>query len=158
MHAHSQRIPIKGAALPITLIMLVVIVVLAVAAMRSTSFGFLMATNEQLRERAFIASETGIEQAISTILFDPTVTNNLVVGPTATAANGDAYNTQIVTQMNGAPQGAIFGSSWNQFSTYQFQIISAGSSARGATAVHTQGVAVIAPNQSSFSGGTGTCL
>ena len=60
-----------GAALVTTLILLTVVTLLAIAAMRSTSFGFIMAGNDQLRERAFVAAESGIEQAIATANFDP---------------------------------------------------------------------------------------
>jgi hypothetical protein len=40
----------------------------------------------------------------------------------------------------------VFGTSWNAFSTYHFEIQSTGTSARSASASHVQGVAVIAPN------------
>lgn len=144
---HTRHIPAtrreRGAALPITLILLVVIMLVAVAAMRSTSFGFIMAANDQLHERAFVASEAGIEQAIATTGFDP---NNLApIALPAGAVGTDAYNAVITTQQNGQPQGAVFGSSWNLFSTYPFQIVSTGTSARSASTVHTQGIAVLAP-------------
>jgi Tfp pilus assembly protein PilX len=144
----------SGAALPIALILLAVITLLAVAAMRSTSFGFVMATNQQLQERAFVAAEAGIEQAISTTSFNPAVTTPI----TATGTNGpsgDTYTTTVVVQNGGQPQGAVFGSSWNTFSTFQFQIVSTGTSARGASTTHTQGVAIITPNQPTYTGGTG---
>jgi Tfp pilus assembly protein PilX len=140
----------RGAALPIALILLTVITLLMVAAMRSTSLGFVMASNEQLRQRAFVAAETGIEQAIATGTFNPDIVTPQPQ-PSATAA-GDTYQATITTQLNGAPQGAVFGNSWNSFSTYQFQIVSTGTSARSATVVNTQGVAVIAPYSSLVTG------
>ena len=145
----------KGAALITTLILLTVVTLLAIAAMRSTSFGFIQAGNEQLRERAFVAAETGIEQAIAANKFDP---NNLtpVTLPTGTSTGGDTYVVSVVTQVGGAAQGALFGSSWNKFSTYQFQITSTGSSLRSAAAVHQQGVAVLAPSSTSVTGGGGS--
>jgi len=142
-----------GAALITTLILLTIVTLLAIAAMRSTSFGFIQAGNDQLRERAFVASETGIEQAIAANKFDPNVLTPVTL-PTGTAASGDSYAV-TVTQVGGAPQGALFGSSWAKFSTYQFQIVSTGTSLRSSTAVHSQGVAVLAPSNPSQTGGTG---
>ena len=143
-----------GAALITTLILLTVVTLLAIAAMRSTSFGFIQAGNDQLRERAFVAAETGIEQAIAADKFDPNVLTTVTL-PTGTSTGGDTYAVTVVTQVNGTAQGALFGSSWNKFSTYQFQIVSTGTSLRSATSVHQQGVAVLAPSNPSQTGGTG---
>jgi hypothetical protein len=50
--------------------------------------------------------------------------------------------------MGGAPQPALWGSSWDSFSTYHFEIQSTGSSSRNAVAVNLQGLAVISPADS----------
>lgn len=142
----------RGAALPIALILVAVITLLAVAGLRSTSIGFIMASNEQLRERAFVASEAGIEQAISQVQFNPNISTPTTITGTV---GSDTFSATVVVEASGSPQGAVFGSSWNQFSTYQFQIMSTGTSARGASVVHTQGVAVITPNSSIYTGGSG---
>jgi Tfp pilus assembly protein PilX len=145
-----------GAALVTTLILLAVVTILAIAAIRSASFGFIMAGNDQLRQRAFIAAEAGIEQAIATAVFDP---NNLatVTLPSGTTTGSDSYTVTVVTQAAGAAQGALFGSSWDKFSTYQFQIVSTGTSLKSAVSLHTQGVAVLAPgNNNTFTGGSGS--
>ncbi len=39
----------------------------------------------------------------------------------------------------------MWGNSWNSFATYHFEIASTGTSIRNATAINTQGVAIIAP-------------
>ena len=54
--------PARGVALPVALILLTLLLLLATAAMRSAGFGFIMAGNEQFRQAAFAAAETGIEQ------------------------------------------------------------------------------------------------
>lgn len=135
--------------------MLAVITVLAVAAMRSTSLGFIMSSNDAVQQNAFVAAEAGIEQAINVTVFNPA---NVTTAswPTGTGTNGsDSYSYVVTTQANGAAQGAVFGSSWTLFSSYQFQIVSTGTSARGASVVHNQGVALIAPNSTTVTGGTG---
>jgi hypothetical protein len=132
-------------ALPIALILLTLLLLLATAAMRSAGFGFIMAGNEQFRQSAFLAAETGIEQTYAMGTFNPENTM-LSASGTVPGTTSDTYSTQVVTQLQGAPQGAVYGSSWNAFSTYHFEIRSTGKSARNATATNVQGVAVIAPS------------
>jgi hypothetical protein len=57
----------------------------------------------------------------------------------------DNWATVTNTQMNGNPLPALWGNSWNSFATYHFEVISTGTAIRNATAVNTQGVAIIAP-------------
>jgi Tfp pilus assembly protein PilX len=133
----------RGVALPVALILLTLLLLLATAAMRSAGFGFIMAGNEQFRQSAFAAAETGIEQTYALGTFNP---ENTTVSSTGTVAgSSDTYSTAVVTQLQGAPQGAVYGSSWNAFSTYHFEVRSTGRSSRGASDTHIQGVAVIAP-------------
>lgn len=143
----------RGAALAIALILLVVITVLAVAGMRSSSMGFVMASNEQLRQRAFAASETGIEQSLALGTFNPATVAQPFNG--AVPGSPDTYATAINRQLNGAPQGAIWGNSWNSFSSFHFEIQSTGTTTRSTNAVHVQGVAVIAPYSSTYTGAGG---
>src|SRR5256714_15463264 len=62
----------RGAALVVALLLLLVITLLAVAGMNSAAVEFVMAGNEQHRQNAFQAAETGIEQTIVTGGFLPT--------------------------------------------------------------------------------------
>jgi Tfp pilus assembly protein PilX len=135
----------QGAALPVALILLTILMLLAVAGMRSAGLGFIMAGNEQFKQKAFGAAETGIEQATGLGSFNPEVATFAMNGVVPNAAT-DTYQVTIATQLNGLPQGAIFGSSWNAFSTYHFEIQSTGASVRNAATTHNLGVAVIAPN------------
>jgi hypothetical protein len=66
----------------------------------------------------------------------------------------DQYSTRLRSDLAGAAQPAIWGNSWNSFSTYDFTITSTGTSVRNALATHTQGIAVLAP-ASAQTGGTG---
>jgi Tfp pilus assembly protein PilX len=135
----------RGAALVVGLLLLLVITLLAVAGMNSSAIEFIMAGNEQYRQNAFQAAETGIEQTIVNGAFIPgaaTVTQNNV--PAAGSAT-DTYSTALSSDLGGAPQPAIWGNSVNTFSTYDFTLKSTGASVRNATTSHVQGIAVLAP-------------
>jgi Tfp pilus assembly protein PilX len=134
-----------GAALVVALLLLLVITLLAVAGMNSSATEFIMAGNEQYRQNAFQASETGVEQ---TIVAAPFVPGGPPVTQTDVASAGsatDTYSTTLTSDLNGAPQPAIWGNSWNTFSTYDFTISSEGKSVRNSKATHAQGIAVLAP-------------
>ncbi len=146
----------RGAALVVGLLLLLVITLLAVAGMNSAAVEYIMAGNEQHRQNAFQAAETGIEQTIVTGGFIPATANevhNNVAVPNSTT---DTYSTTLRSDLGGAPQPAIWGASWNSFSTYDFTITSQGSflgtSVRSAQSTHSQGIAVLAPASAQTSG------
>jgi Tfp pilus assembly protein PilX len=136
--------PQAGAALPVALILLAILMLLAVAGMRSAGLGFIMAGNEQYKQKAFSAAEVGIEQATALGTFNPESATFAMAGSVPGAAS-DTYQVAIQTQLNGAPQPALFGADWTKFSTYHFEIQSTGASVRNAATTHNQGVAVLAP-------------
>ncbi len=137
--ARTQR----GAALVVGLILLLVLTVLAISGVNSASLEFFMAGNEQFHQNAFQAAETGIERALAVGTYNPGAGAQTINGiNTAT----DAYTATITPQLGGAPQPAIWGNSWNSFSTYHFEVGSIGTATRNARSVNTQGVAVIAPS------------
>jgi len=149
----------RGAALVVALLLLLVITLLAVAGMNSAAVEFTMAGNEQHRQNAFQAAETGIEQTVVTGGFIPAaaieVHNNVFVPTSAT----DTYSTILRSDLGGAAQPALWGNSWNSFSTYDFTITSTGSflgtSVRSAQSTHSQGIAVLAPASAQTSGAGG---
>ena len=130
----------QGAALVIGLILLMVLTLLAVSGMNSASLEYIMAGNEQYRANAFQAAEAGIEQSMAVAVFNPAL---------AEAANGNNTATDTwaytVTPQLGGTAIPGWGSSANKYSTYHFEVQSTGTSVRGAQAVNTQGVMVIAP-------------
>jgi type IV pilus assembly protein PilX len=132
----------RGAALIIGLILLLVLTLLAVAGMNSASMEFIMAGNEQYRQNAFVAAETGIEQAFMSGEFNQ---GNAISSMTGNAGGGsDTWSANISTQLGGAPQPALWGNTWDSFSTIHFEIESTGTQ-RNALAANVQGVAVISP-------------
>jgi hypothetical protein len=118
--------------------------------MNTASLDLIMAGNEQYRQNAFQAAESGIEHAVIFGSFNPGVATegpetHTVTDDRQTDDVHDTYTTTITAQLGGLKQGAIWGNSWNSFATYHFEIVSTGTSIRNATATHTQGVAVLAP-------------
>jgi len=132
----------QGAALVIGLILLMVLTLLAVSSMSTASLEFIMAGNEQYRSNAFQAAEAGIEQSLVQGVFNPDAAPQALNGNNT--AN-DAWASVINLPLGNVPQPALWGNSCNSFSTYHFEVVSTGSSARGATAVNTQGIAFFAP-------------
>jgi type IV pilus assembly protein PilX len=138
----GQRRHERGAALIIGLILLLLLTLLAVSGMNSASLEFIMAGNEQYRANAFQAAEAGIEQSMSLGAFNPAAIPQPLNGaPNAT----DTWASTITPQLGGTPQPAMWGNSWNSFSTYHFEILSTGTAVRSAQAINRQGVAVISP-------------
>ena len=139
---HSQR----GAALVVGLLLLLVLTLLAISGMNTASLELVMAGNTQYSQNAFQASEAGIERSLLNGAFNP---GGGVEGPTTvTLAGADKFTATITPQMGGAALPALWGSSWDSFSTYHFEIRSAGVSARNAQATNFQGVAIISPADS----------
>ena len=153
MQVRQLRTPrhARGAALVIALLLMVMMTLLAVASMNSAAVEFIMAGNDQFHENAFQASETGIQAAIVVANFNPIAPPAVVNAPVPNSAT-DNFSATITPALGGAAQPAIWGSSWNSFSTYHFDIQSTGNSLRASTALHDQGIAVISPAASEFNG------
>lgn len=135
-----------GAALVVGLLLLLVLTLLAISGMNTASLELVMAGNTQYGQNAFQAAEAGIERSLVDGAFNP---GGGVEGPTTVTISGpDKATTTITPQLGGAAQPAMWGSSWDSFSTYHFEIRSVGVSARNAQATNFQGLAIISPADS----------
>jgi Tfp pilus assembly protein PilX len=138
----------RGAALVVGLILLVVLTLLGVVGMNIANSELSMATNEQLRVRAFQAAESGIEQAVAGFGDDvDTVTkvwNSGVVGVenSPLGLGGDAVDT-FSTTSSYRGQSSAWNTSIGTFAAFHFDAQTVGSSARGARAEHLQGAYVV---------------
>jgi len=138
----------RGAALVIGMILLAIITLLAVVGMNISNSELASATSEQLRLRAFQAAETGVERGLvdivqgtvvgtssSTPVVQPAVAVvNSAVNPSTGAAQ-DQYQTTL--QYRG--ESSFTPGNSQNFIAYHYTVISTGTSARNATAMHTQG-------------------
>lgn len=161
-HRHSRQ---GGAALVIGLILLTVITLLAVVGMNISNTELASATSEQMRLRAFQASETGIEYAMSrtTIKKDVfsagTKCGAVIITPvtvvdgspinSATGLPTDRYTTRISYIDEGASPD---GYSQNTFRANHYVVESQGSSSRNAVDTHKLGTYLVnqSGNQGSF--------
>jgi type IV pilus assembly protein PilX len=143
----------RGAALVIGLILLAVITLLAVAGMNSASLELVMAGNMQTKERAFQTAEAGIEQTMAmgefTVPKDPKTEEHTDV---QVGSASEKFSSTLTLDLDGAPQAAIWGNSWNSFSTYHFTLVSKGMSARNSETTHKQGIAKLSPFSTSVTG------
>jgi type IV pilus assembly protein PilX len=151
----------RGAALVVGMLLLLVLTLLAISGMNTASLELAMAGNMQYRESAFQAAEGGVEQALVLGVFNPNEPPQRLpaaANTTTTIPNTDgrdSFFVMITPALDGDPQPAIWGASWDSFSTYHFEIDSTGGSARNALARSAQGVAVIAPWDSTITPGPG---
>jgi len=154
MRARHHRFPLRsrGAALVVALLLLLVLTVLAISGMNTASLELVMAGNTQYQQNAFQAAEAGIEQALRVGAFNPGGgVEHIPADPSQTIPipgtnNADSFAATITPQLGGAAQPAMWGSSWDSFSTFHFEIESVGRSTRNALARNYQGVAIIAPH------------
>ena len=137
----------RGAALVVGMILLLVLTLLAVSGMNTASTELVMAGNEQFQENAFQTAEIGIEQGMRNGAFNPgTASEPLGTLNVPNSSTGDTYTVAITPWPTiNAPMPAMWGNRWNSFSTYHFEIQSAGTSVRNAVTTHTQGMFVVAP-------------
>ncbi|HEY8537473.1 MAG TPA: PilX N-terminal domain-containing pilus assembly protein [Steroidobacteraceae bacterium] len=149
MHAvrHSTQ---RGAALVVGLLLLLVLTLLAISGMNTASLELVMAGNTQYYQNAFQAAETGIEVAYRDAEFNPSTAEEAFVNVQISGSTTDFFTARARRQLDGTPQPALWGSSWDAFSTYHFEIESTGRSARNAVATNFQGVAVISPADQSI--------
>lgn len=139
----------RGAALVIGLILLVIITLLAVVGMNISNSELASATSEQLRLRAFQAAETGVERGLQdlasvgtgsmTPLTDATTS---IVGSSTNRVTGVAQDSyQTVRQYR--DWSTFIPNNSRVFNAYHYTVISTGTSARNAIAVHTQGAFIM---------------
>jgi hypothetical protein len=161
LHPIASKRTQRGAALVVGMLLLLVLTLLAISGMNTASLELTMAGNMQYHENAFQAAETGVEQAVVFGAFNPKDPTQRLPAtadtytPVANTSGRDDFFATVAPQLGGAAQPAIWGASWDSFSTYHFQIDSTGRSARNAIATTVQGVAVIAPWDPTITPGPG---
>lgn len=137
----TPRAAQKGAALIIGLLLLTILTLLAITGMNTASTELIMAGNEQFRQNAFEAAETGVEQALAVLPTLGQAAAPVNVAPTAVPGSAtDQYSTS--TQYEGEDAN-IPGFSVGKFTGFHYEIVSNGTSSRNAAAQHVQGAYVI---------------
>jgi type IV pilus assembly protein PilX len=123
----------KGAALVIGLMLLVVLTLLAVTGMNTASMELVMAGNEQYRQRAFQASETGIEQAVPKVPFIGQSCSPVEIAKSPNSETGTTYKVTSQYMGDHIESGVV---------RLHYELRSEGTSSRNANALHIQGTYV----------------
>ncbi len=131
-----------GAALIVGLILLLVLTLLGVSGMNMATLELRMAGNEQSRQAAFQAAETGIDLALTQGDYSTTA------GKTVDADMGTAHVHDTVTfvQTTPVPDKAFsLGVAGGGVQAYHFEVKAVGTVPGGATSTHTQRFYVVGP-------------
>ncbi len=144
-----------GAALIVSLILLVIITVLAVSGMNTATTEIAMARNDQYMENVFQAAETGLEQALAQgqfNTFEPTTIEQTIPG----SNNHDSVRAVIVFEGSTmVPDRAFSLGVGSGIAAYHFNTTSiaisrratdgVSTSDRDASAVHSQAFYIVGP-------------
>jgi type IV pilus assembly protein PilX len=140
-HAFPGRTRQRGAALVVGLILLTTLTLLAISGMNTATIELVMAGNEQYRQKAFQASGTGVEQALTKLATVPQ--SGAAVTDTGTVLNGDANEAYTTASQYLGDDLNIPGYSTGKFVGFHYQITSTGTSLRNASSLQQQGAYVI---------------
>jgi len=141
-----NRRPQSGAALIISMVLLMVLTLLAISTMRTASLEIAMAGNDQYTENAFQLAESGVERHIADAVANP----NKCDIPNDAGADGCDLDDEEITDMKGSftTRGSYLGEtnckqklvSFGSFQSFNYEVQAVGTTDNdGATAQHTLG-------------------
>lgn len=134
-----------GAALVVSLVLMLALTVLGISAMNMAMLELTMANGVESRQGAFEAAETGIEIALVQSEF---TTGEPLLVPTAPVGDGP-YETQTSTRCvstTAVPDAAFsIGAGSGGVQAFHFEVVSVGTGPRGSASAHRQGFYVIGP-------------
>lgn len=147
----------SGAALVVSLVLLVVISILAISSINAATTELAMARNDMVYERAFQAAETGLEQAIALGQFSTLANTNLAQNVTGNESVTSLIEFEEETLV---PDRAFSLGVGSGISAYHFIATSTATSKRAGTAgaatdrdasaIHTQAFYVVGPESSTL--------
>lgn len=164
MNAHIRNMTLKyafkkqhqgGAALVISLIMLVVITILAISGMNTATTELAMARNDQNSENAFQAAESGLEQSVSVGGFTTQVDVTITQGA---GTNLEVSTVTVYENWTMVPDRAFSLGVGSGVAAFHFNTTATASSLRSvgnttdrdASAVHSQAFYVVGPAPATF--------
>ncbi|MDH4021707.1 MAG: pilus assembly PilX N-terminal domain-containing protein [Gammaproteobacteria bacterium] len=131
----------SGAALIVSLILLMVLTVLAISTMRTASLGLLMAGNAQVRQNAFQLAQAGIDDVIRDD--EPVGVGDCTAPVEDPAVAVPELRGSYVTSVCYRGESISPGSSFPRITTYNYEVTSAGATdERDARARLVQGYAL----------------
>lgn len=148
-----------GAALVVSLVLLLIMTVLGVSGMATAALELVMSGNRQYARAAFQAAETGLQRRLFAGSFVPGSAPQTLSGATAT---GDTFQvTTRYVHTTAAPPG-LAGSSrahWSArgYRAHHFELVSLGRSRRNGLARHTLGIYLLEAGPDSPDSGDRGC-
>jgi hypothetical protein len=132
----------RGAALVIGMILLAIITLLAVVGMNVANSELAAATNEQLRVRAFQASETGIERGVGDLFELSTGEGvDVPVDPTTVEGASETDKYSLVSRYRG--ESEMVDNFGRNFRSFHFTVVSRGIAPRNTQVDHVQGAYIV---------------
>ena len=148
----NNRTNQSGAALVVSLVLLVVISILAISSINAATTELAMARNDMVYERAFQAAETGLEQAIALGAFNTLANTNLAQNVTGNESVASLIEFEDETLV---PDRAFSLGVGSGISAFHFIATATANSKRAGTAgaatdrdasaTHTQAFYVVGP-------------
>lgn len=114
----------SGAALIVSLILLMVLTVLAISTMRTASLGLLMAGNTQVRQNAFQLAQTGIDAAVRQD--EPVGAGDCATPVTAPAVAVPELGGRYTTSVCYRGESITPGNSFPRIPTYNYEVLATG--------------------------------
>jgi type IV pilus assembly protein PilX len=139
-----------GAALVIGLVLLTILTLLAITGMNTSTTELIMAGNEQFRQNAFQAAETGRENALKKL--SGIATDGSVVRVDETPVTTGSKETYSTTSQYIGQDSDLAGYKVGAFVGNHYIVTSTGRSSRNAQADHEQGAFVVAGGGGGSSG------
>ena len=138
-----------GAALIVSLLLMLALTVLGVSAMNMSMLELAMATGMESQQGAFEAAETGIEIALAQAGFATAEPVHVPATPVGEGPFETQTSTACVTTTAVPDTGFSIGAGSGSMQAFHFEIVSVGTGPRGAVSTHRQGFYVIGPAGSS---------
>lgn len=156
MKTYSSSRKQHGAALVVSLVLLVIITVMAVSGMNTATTELALARNDQNYENAFQAAETGLEQALSQGRFNTLTATNL--GQNVINAHDSVTALIVFEDSTLVPDRAFSLGAGSGIAAYHFIATATAQSERlqgtdtdrDASAVHSQAFYVVGPEASAL--------
>jgi type IV pilus assembly protein PilX len=130
----------RGAAVVIGLVLLVILTLLAVSGMSASSMELIMAGNEQFRQKAFEASDAGVEQGLTTLPSIGQGCNSVPLADSGANSSDEKYTVSAQYAGDGSPPS---GFTIDSYTSIHYQVVSKGESSRNTSAVNTQGALIV---------------
>ena len=134
-----------GAALVVSLVLMLALTVLGVSAMNMSMLELAMATGMESQQGAFEAAETGIEIALAQPAFATAAPAHVPARPVGEGPFETQTSTACVTTTAVPDIGFSIGAGSGAVQAFHFEVISVGTGPRGAVSTHRQGFYVIGP-------------